>query len=97
MYDTHNHVSPCHPYSQTDFAAMAGLDYTSIINMSIILKAHMRTIEIAVDLTLDQQLENNERFQGTLTIITTDRVSLSPGTANATIIEKEGMYMTVYL
>ncbi len=87
------HSPRTHPFSQTDFAAMAGLDYTSIINMPIILRAGMQTIGIAVELTPDQQFENNERFRGILTIITTDRVSLDLDTANATIIEEEGMYM----
>ena len=32
-------------------------------------------------------------FQGTLTIISGERVSLSPGTADATIIKNDGMYM----
>ena len=31
-------------------------------------------------------------FQGKLTIISRERVSLSPGTADATIIEDDGMY-----
>ncbi len=95
MYDTHNHINSTfttHPPIQIDFTAMAGLDYTSIINMPIILRAGMQTIGIAVDLTPDQQFENNEMFQGILTIITMDRVSLDLDTANATIIEEEGMY-----
>ena len=53
----------------------------------------MQTIQIAVNLTVDQLFENNEMFQGILNLITTERVSLSPGTAEATIIEDEGMYM----
>ena len=53
----------------------------------------MQTIQIAVDLINDPIFENNEMFQGTLTIISGERVSLSPGTADATIIEDEGMYM----
>ncbi|XP_064387537.1 uncharacterized protein LOC135335856 isoform X6 [Halichondria panicea] len=72
-----------------DFAAMAGVDYTSIMNMPIILSAGMQTIQIAVELINDTIFENNEMFQGTLTIISGERVSLSPGTANATIIEDE--------
>ncbi len=75
---------------------MAGLDYTSIMNMPIILSAGMQTIQIAVDLINDSIFENNEMFQGTLTIISGERVSLSPGTADATIIEDEGMYITHY-
>ena len=82
-----------HTCTHTDFAAMAGLDYTSIINMPIILSVGMQTIQIAVELINDPIFENNEMFQGTLTIISGERVSLSPGTANATIIEDEGMYM----
>ncbi len=50
----------------------------------------MQTIQISVDLNDDQILENNEMFQGILSLITTDRVFLGPGTANATIIEVEG-------
>ena len=87
---THTHT---HTPTHTDFAAMAGLDYTSIINMPIILSAGMQTIQIAVELINDTIFENNEMFQGILTIISGERVSLSPGTANATIIEDEGMYM----
>ena len=74
---------------------MAGLDYTSIINMPIILSASMQSIEIPVDLNPDQLFENNETFQGILTIISGKRVSLSPGTADATIINDEGLYMYV--
>ena len=72
---------------------MAGLDYTSIINMPIILSAGMQSINISVELINDPIFENNEMFQGILTIISGERVSLSPGTANATIIEDDGMYM----
>ncbi|XP_064387556.1 uncharacterized protein LOC135335860 isoform X4 [Halichondria panicea] len=72
-----------------DFAAMAGLDYTSIINMPIILSAGMQSINISVELINDPIFENNEMFQGILTIISGERVSLSPGTANATIIEDD--------
>ena len=54
----------------------------------------MQTIEISVELRDDLIFENNEMFQGTLTIISGERVSLSPGTANATIIEDEGMYIS---
>ena len=75
---------------------MAGVDYTSIMNMPIILSAGMQTIQIAVELINDTIFENNEMFQGTLTIISGERVSLSPGTANATIIEDEGMYMYIH-
>ncbi len=75
---------------------MAGVDYTSVINMPIILSAGMQTIQIVVDLNNDPIFENNELFQGTLTIISGERVSLSPGTANATIIEDESMYITHY-
>ena len=82
-----------HKHTPIDFAAMTGLDYTSIINMSIILSAGMQTIQISVDLNPDQLFENNERFQGILSLITTDSVSLSPGTADATIIDGEGLYM----
>ena len=53
----------------------------------------MQTIQIVVDLINDPIFENNELFQGTLTIISRERVSLGPGTANATIIEDESMYM----
>ncbi len=53
----------------------------------------MQTIQIAVNLTNDQIFENNEMFQGILSIISGESVSLSPGTAEATIIEDEGMYM----
>ena len=63
------------------------------MNMPIILSAGMQTVVITVNLTNDQLFENNEMFQGILTIISGERVSLSPGTANATIIEDEGMYM----
>ena len=89
---THTHTHT-HTHTCTDFVALAGLDYTSIINMPIILSAGMQSIDIAVELNPDQIFENNEMFQGTLTIISGERVSLSPGTANATIIEDEGMYM----
>ena len=53
----------------------------------------MQSIDISVELNPDQIFENNEMFQGTLTIVSGERVSLSPGTANATIIEDDGMYM----
>ena len=56
----------------------------------------MQTIQIAVDLINDSIFENDEMFQGTLTIISGERVSLSPGTADATIIEDEGMYMYIH-
>ncbi len=72
---------------------MAGLDYTSIINMPIILSAGMQSINISVELINDPIFENNEMFQGILTIISGERVSLSPSTANATIIEDDGVYM----
>ena len=75
----------------TDFAAMAGVDYTSVINMPIIPSASMQSIDISVELINDTIFENNEMFQGILTIISGERVSLSPGTADATIIEDEGM------
>ena len=55
----------------------------------------MQSIDISVDLNPDQIFENNEMFQGTLTIVSGERVSLSPGIANATIIEDEGMYMYI--
>ncbi len=85
---------PHHAHThKTDFAALAGLDYTAIINRPITLSAGMQTIQIAVDLTVDQLFENNEMFQGILSIISGESVSLSPGTAEATIIEGEGMYM----
>ncbi len=93
---THPHPHPhthTHTHTHTDFAAMAGLDYTSIINMPIILSAGMQSIDISVELNPDQIFENNEIFQGTLAIISGERVSLSPGTANATIVEDESMYM----
>ena len=51
----------------------------------------MQTIQIAVNLTNDQIFENNEMFQGILSIISGESVSLSPGVAEATIIENEGM------
>ncbi len=86
MYHTmHAHIK--------DFAALAGLDYTAIINRPITLSAGMQTIQIVVDLSNDQLFENNEMFQGILSLFTTERVSLSPGTAEATIIEDDGMYM----
>ncbi len=53
----------------------------------------MQTIQIAVDLIVDQLFENNEMFQGILNLLTTESVSLSPGTAEATILENKGMYM----
>ena len=53
----------------------------------------MQSIDISVELNPDQIFENNEMFQGTLTIVSGERVSLGPGTANATIIEDDGMYM----
>ncbi len=56
----------------------------------------MQTIQITVDLISDSIFENNEMFQGTLTIISGERVSLSPGTADATIIEDNGMYMYIH-
>ena len=91
FYDTHiNHLPPTH--TQTEFAAFAGLDYTPIINRPIILSAGMQTIQIAVDLNDDQIFESNEIFRGMLRLLTTERVvSLSPGTAEATIINDEGM------
>ncbi len=49
----------------------------------------MQTIQIEVDLTVDQLFENNEMFQGILSLTPTEGVSLSPGTAEATIIEDE--------
>ncbi len=75
---------------------MAGMDYISVINMPIILSAGIQTINIPVELINDPIFENNEMFQGTLTIVSGKRVSLSPGTANATIIEDEGMYMYIH-
>ncbi len=75
---------------------MAGVDYISVINMPIILSAGIQTINIPVELINDPIFENNEMFQGTLTIVSGERVSLSPGTANATIIEDEGMYMYIH-
>ncbi len=60
----------------------------------------MQTIQIAVDLSVDELFENNEMFQGILNLLTTESVSLSPGTAKATIIEDESMYMytrTLYM
>ena len=57
----------------------------------------MQSIDISVELNPDQIFENNEVFQGILTIISGERVSLSPGTANATIIEDEGMYMYIHM
>ncbi|XP_064387566.1 uncharacterized protein LOC135335869 isoform X2 [Halichondria panicea] len=72
-----------------DFAAFAGVDYISVINMQIILSAGMQSINIAVELINDTIFENNEMFQGILTIISEERVSLDPGTASATIIEDE--------
>ncbi len=84
---THTH------HTHTDFAALAGVDYISVINMPIILSAGMQSINISVDLNNDPIFENNEMFQGILTIISGERVSLSPGTADATIINDEGMYM----
>ncbi len=83
IYTTHTHI---------DFAALAGLDYVSVINMPIILSASMQTIQISVDLNDDPIFENNEMFRGILTIISGEGVSLSPGTADATIIDDEGMY-----
>ncbi len=81
-----------HTHTQTDFAAFAGLDYTPIINRPITLSAGMQTIQIAVDLNNDQIFESNEIFRGMLRLLTTERVvSLSPGTAEATIINDEGM------
>ena len=56
----------------------------------------MQTIQISVDLNPDQLYENNEMFQGILSLITTDRVSLSPGTANTTIIDGGGLYNHVH-
>ena len=75
---------------------MAGVDYTSIINMPIILRARMQSIDIPVDLINDPMFENNEMFQGTLTIISGERVSLSPGTADATIIEGITLRSIIY-
>ena len=71
---------------------MAGLDYTSIINMPIILSAGMQSIDIPVDLINDPIFDNFEMFLGILSLVTTDRVSLSLGTADATIIDSNGMY-----
>ncbi len=56
----------------------------------------MQSINISVDLNNDPIFENNEMFQGTLTIISGERVSLDLSTADATIIEDEGMYITHY-
>ncbi len=53
----------------------------------------MQSINISVELINDPIFENNEMFQGILTIISGERVSLSPSTANATIIEDDGVYM----
>ena len=64
--------------------------------MQIILSAGMQSINIAVELINDTIFENNEMFQGILTIISEERVSLDPGTASATIIEDEGMYMYIH-
>ncbi len=55
----------------------------------------MQTIQISVNLTDDEIFENNEMFQGILSIVSGESVSLSPGTAEATIIEDDGMYMHV--
>ncbi len=101
IYDAHSytqaHINEAcsyiyHSPTHTDFAAMGGLDYTSIINMPIILSAGMQSINIPVDLINDLMFENNEMFQAILTIVSGERVSLSPGTADATIIEDDGMY-----
>ena len=59
------HSPRTHPFSQTDFVAMAGLDYTSIYQHANHSEGrHANHTNIAVDLTPDQQFENNERFRG---------------------------------
>ena len=62
--------------------------------MSMILSAGMQSgLEIPVELINDPIFE---MFQGTLIIVSGDRVSLGPNTANATIIEDKGMYMYIH-
>ena len=90
------HINQCYVYyshAHTETAAMAGQDYTSIINMPIILRPGMQTIQITVNLIDDQLIEINEVFRGTLSLVTTDRVSLGLDNADATIIEDESIYM----
>ncbi len=53
-------------------------------------------MQIAVNLTVDSIFENNEVFRGILSPITTERVSLSPDTADAVIIGDEGIRMYMY-
>ncbi len=88
---THTHIT----HTQILLLWLVHVDYISVINMPIILSAGMQSINISVDLNNDPIFENNEMFQGTLTIVSGERVSLSPGTANATIINDEGLYMYV--
>ncbi len=54
---THVYIYHAHTHTHTDFAAMAGLDYFSIINMPIILSSDMQIIDISVDLNDDQLLK----------------------------------------
>ena len=102
-YDAHNisvlDLPPTHPHIiiHTQISPLLLVrNYTSVIDMSFILSAGMQTIQISVNLNPDQLYENNEMFQGILSLITTDRVSLSPGTADATIIDGGGLYNHVY-
>ena len=57
----------------------------------------MQTIMITVDLNDNHIFETNKIFQGILTIISGERVSLNLGTADATIIEDEGMCIHVHI
>ncbi len=85
-------------HTHTDFSAVADQDYFSVIDMSMILSAGMQSgLEIPVELINDPIFENNEVFQGKLTIIRGERVSLSPGTVDATIINDDGMYTCIIL
>ncbi len=74
----------------TGMFAVAGEDYTAISGMMITLTPSMMTFQILVNLTDDVIFEQNELFRGELTLISTERVRVGGGIANATIMDDEG-------
>ncbi len=69
--------------------AIVDVDYTAIAGMQITFNSTMITVDIAVNIIDDIEIESDEIFRGLLTLISGERVSVGVGTADATIIDDE--------
>ncbi len=76
-----------HIHSLTAQFATAGIDYTAISDGRFILKEDMTTVQIEVKIRHNSKYEQDEKFQGLLSLVSGERVSVDINSADTIIID----------